>query len=121
MLACNHERGNSPVVIDFWKITLRAGANSLAASCNILAGTSSGPVDLSVFNSFSNLTTPFVVMVMSGIVVTFEYSSFGKLVFSVVKTDLNWSLSISALSLLSDSVWLSLVSIPIVSTFRLLT
>ena len=54
-------------MIDFWKITLRAGANSLAASCNILAGTSPGPVDLFVFNSFSNLATPFVVMVMSGI------------------------------------------------------
>ena len=50
MLACNHERGSSPVVIYFWKITVRAGANSLAASCNILAGTSSGPVDLFVFN-----------------------------------------------------------------------
>ena len=46
MLTCNHERGNSPVVIDLWKITLRAGANSLAANCNILAGTSSGPADL---------------------------------------------------------------------------
>ena len=39
------------MVIDLWKITLRAGANSLAASCSILAGTSSSPVDLSVFNS----------------------------------------------------------------------
>ena len=118
MLACNHKRGSSPVVIDFWKITLRAGANSLAASCNIHAGTSSGPVDLFVF---SNLATPFVVMVMSGIAGTFEYGSFVKLVFSFVKTDLNWSLRISALSLLSDSVWWSLVrvGIPIVSTFRL--
>ena len=39
------------MVIDFWKITVRAGANSLAASCNILAGTSSGPVDLFVFKT----------------------------------------------------------------------
>ena len=122
MLACNHERGSSPVVIDFLKITVRAGASSLAASCNILAGTSSGPVDLFVFNSFSNLATPFAVMVMSGIAGTFEYGSFGKLVFFCVITDLNWSLRISALSLLSDSVWWSLVrvGIPIVSTFRLL-
>ena len=45
------------MVIDLWKITLRAGANSLAASCNILAGTSSGPVDLFGFNSCSNLQT----------------------------------------------------------------
>ena len=67
MLACNHERGSSPVVIDLWKITLRAGANSLAASCNIFAGTSLGPVYLFVFNSCSNWATPFVVMVMSGI------------------------------------------------------
>ena len=65
---------------------LRAGANLLAASCNILAGTLSGPVALFVFNSFSNLATPFVVMVMSGIAGTFEYGSFGKLVFSFVKT-----------------------------------
>ena len=108
MLACNYERGSSPIVINFWKITLRAGANLSAASCNILAGTSSGPVDLFVFNSFSNLATPFVVMVMSGMAGTFEYGSFGKLVFSFVKTDLNWSLRISALSLLSDSVWWSL-------------
>ena len=35
----------------------------------------------------------------------FEYGSLGKLVFSFVKTDLNWLLRISALSLLSDSVW----------------
>ena len=33
------------MVVDLWKITLRAGANSLTASCNILAVTSSGPVD----------------------------------------------------------------------------
>ena len=94
--------------------------NSLAASSNILAGTSSGPVDLFVFNSFSTLATPCVVMVMSGIAGTFEYGSFGKLAFYFVKTDLNWSLRISALSLLSDSVWWSLVrvGIPIVSTFR---
>ena len=108
------------MVIDFWKITLRARANLLAANCNILAGTSSGPVDLFVFNSFSHLATPFVVMVMSGIAGTFEYASFGKLVFSFVKTDLNWSLRISALSLLSDSVCWSLVrvGILIVCTFR---
>ena len=77
----------------------------MAASCNILAGTSSGPVDLFVFNSCSNLATPFVVMVMSGMVSLFEYDSFGKFVFSFMKTDLNWSLRISALSLLSDSFW----------------
>jgi len=43
-------------------------------------------------------------------------------VSSFVKTDLNWSLGISALNLLSDSVWWSLLSdgIRIVSTFRLL-
>ena len=110
------------MVIDFWKITVRAGANSLAASCNILAGMSSGPVDLFVFNSFSNLATPFAVMVMSGIAGTFEYDSLGKLVFSFVNTDLNWSLRISALRLLSDSVWWSLVrvGIPMVSSFKFL-
>ena len=53
-LACNHERGSSPVEIDLWKITLRVGANSLAASCNILAGTSSGPIDLLVYRSFTD-------------------------------------------------------------------
>ena len=110
------------MVIDFWKITVRAGASSLAASCNILVGMSSGPVDLFVFNSFSNVATPFAVVVISGIAGTFGYGSSGKLVFSFVKTDVNWSLRISALSLLSDSVWWSLVrvGIPIVSTFRLL-
>ena len=77
------------MVIDHWKITLTAGANSLAASCNILAGTSSGPVDLFVFNLCSNLTTPIVVMVMSVIARMVEYGSFGKLVFSFVKNDLN--------------------------------
>ena len=106
------------MVIDFWKITVRAGASSLAASCNILAGTSSGPVDLFVFNSFSNLATPFAYSnvpampdITSGIAGTLEYGSFGKLVFSFVNTDLNWSLRISALSLLSDSVWWSLVRV----------
>ena len=54
---------------------LRARANSFAASCNILAGTSSaatGPVELFVFNLCSNLATPFVVMVMSGITGRFD-------------------------------------------------
>ena len=113
MLACNHERGSSPLVIDLWQITLRTGANSLATSCNSLADTSSDPVDLFVFNSCSNLATPFVVMVMSGIAGMFEYGSFGKLVFSFVKTNLNWSLRISALSLLSNYVWWSLVKVGI--------
>ena len=49
--------------------------------------------------------TPFVVMVMSGIAGMFECGSFEKLVFSFAKTDWNWSLRISALSLLSDSVF----------------
>ena len=42
--------------------------------------------------------------------------------FSFVNTDLNWSLRISALRLLSDSVWWSLVrvGIPMVSTFKFL-
>ena len=117
-----HERGGSPVVIDLWKITLTAGANSLAASCNILAGTSSGPVELFVFNVCSNLTTPFVVMVMSAIACMLEYGSFGKLVFSFVKNDLNWSLRIFGFKFVVDSVWWSLlrVGIPIVSAFRLL-
>ena len=49
------------MVIDLWKITLRAGANySLSASCNILAGTSSGPVDVFIFNSYSNLRLPLL-------------------------------------------------------------
>ena len=73
MLACSHERGSSHVVIDLWKITRRAEANSSAASCNIRSGTSSGPVDLFGFNSCSNVTTPFVVVVMSGIVSVFFY------------------------------------------------
>ena len=61
-------------------------------------------------------------MVMSGIAGMFEYGSFGIFLFSFVKTDLNWSLRISSLSLLSDSVWWSLVrvDIPVVSTFKLL-
>ena len=65
--------------------------------------------------------TPFVVMVMSGIAGMFEYGSCGRLVFSFVKTDLNWLLRISALSLLSDSTLLSFikVGIPTVSTLRL--
>ena len=77
---------------DLWKTTLRAGANSLAASCSILAGTLSGRVDLFVFNLCTNLVTPFVVTIMSGIAGMFEYGSFGKLAFSFVTTDLNWSL-----------------------------
>ena len=110
------------MVIGLWKITLRAGANSLAASCNILTGTSSGPVDLFAFNSSCHLATPCVVTVMSDIADMFEYGSFGKFVFSFVKIDLNWSLRISALSLLSDCICWSLVrvGIPIVSTCRVL-
>ena len=65
-------------MIDFCKTTLRAGANSLAASCNILADTSSGPVDLFVFNSCNSLTTPFVVMMISGMAGIFEHGSFSK-------------------------------------------
>ena len=50
MSACKLDRGSSPVVIDLWKITLRAGANSLAVSGNIFVGTSSGHVGLFVFS-----------------------------------------------------------------------
>ena len=59
----------------------------------------------------------WVVMVMSGSwYVCLSMVLFGKFVFSLVKTDLNWLLRISALSLLSDSFWWSLVrvGIPIV-------
>ena len=44
------------------------------------------------------------------------------MVFSFVKTDLNWLVRISALSVLSDFVWWSFVrvGIPTVSIFRLL-
>jgi len=61
-------------------------------------------------------------MLMSGIVDMFEYGYFGKLMFIFVKTDLNRLLKISALSLLSHSVWWSLVrvGIPIMSTCWLL-
>ena len=78
MLAYNYERerGSSPAVIDFWQFSLKAGLNSLAASCNIFAGTSSEPVDLFVFNSCSNLATRFVVMLMSGISGMFECGYF---------------------------------------------
>ena len=58
MLACNTERDSS--LEDYSEIW------GLAVSCNILAGTSAGPVDLFVFNSCNNVATPFVVMVMSG-------------------------------------------------------
>ena len=88
MLVYNHDRGSSPKVIDLWKTTLRAGANSLAASCNIFAGTSSSPVDLYIFNSCSNLAIPFVVMIMTGIPSMFENGYFGKLVL-FVKSNLN--------------------------------
>ena len=52
----------------------------------------------------------------------FVFGSCGRLVFSLVKTDLNWLFRISAFSLLSDSSLLSLVrvGIPILSTFKLL-
>ena len=43
------------MVIDFWKITVRAGANSLAASCNILAGTSSGALGRSDPDAFGRV------------------------------------------------------------------
>ena len=61
-------------------------------------------------------------MMMSGMAGMFVFGSCGKLVFSLVKTDLNWLFRISAFSLLSDSSLLSLVrvGIPIVSIFRLL-
>ena len=36
MLARNQESGSSPVMSEFWKIRLRAGANSLAASWVLL-------------------------------------------------------------------------------------
>ena len=52
----------------------------------------------------------------------FLFGSCSRLLFSFVKTDLNWLLRISAFILLSDSSLSSLVrvGIPIVSTFWLL-
>ena len=50
-------------------------------------------------------------MIMSGMAGMFVFGSCGRLVFSLVKTDLNWLLRISAFSLLSDSSLLSLVRV----------
>ena len=60
-------------------------------------------------------------MMMSGMAGMFVFGSCGRWVFSLVKTDLNWLLRISAFSLF-DSSLLSLVrvGIQILSTFRLL-
>ena len=43
------------------------------------------------------------MMMMSGMAGMFVLGSCGRLVFSLVKTDLNWLFRISAFSLLSDS------------------
>ena len=61
-------------------------------------------------------------MMMFGLTGMFVFGPCGRMVFSLVKTDLNWLFRISAFSLLSDSSLLSLVrvGIPIVSTFKLL-
>ena len=78
MLACDQESGSLPVSSDFWKIICRTGANSLTASCRILAGISSGPVALFGLRACNSLATPSVVMMMSDIGGMFVLGSCGK-------------------------------------------
>ena len=89
--------GISPSASEYgYNSCVKIGASSSATIFSIHDGMQSGPVALWGFRSFSNLNTPFVLdgyllCPLSGII----------LVFSLLYTDWNYSLSISALDVVS--------------------
>lgn len=102
MLALSQSSGSVPVSIDFWKITVKLGVIWLAHSLRIRLGISSGPDAFDGFMSWSSFSTPFSLMVSFGMGSSMCLIVCGMAVdLSMVKTDLNCWINISAFALLS--------------------
>ena len=102
MLALSQYSGSVPVSIDFWKITVKLGVIWLAHSLRIRLGISSGPDAFGGFMSWSSLSTPFSLMVSFSMGSSMCLVVCGMAVdLSMVKTDLNCWINISAFALLS--------------------
>ena len=102
MFAFFQSSGTQPSRSDWLKMWVRIGAISVESSLRRWFGISSGPLAFVVTIFDSSLATPASVTVRDGMV-----GKFGPAVLgvgsprSVVKTELNWSLRISAFSVLS--------------------
>ena len=102
IFACVQSFGNVDLVKDCEKKALNAGASFVAVSFKNLAGTHSGPDALSGSKSRSSFSVPSDVIVSSSI--SGYFSPFRVWIAfrsSWVKTDVNWSFRIFALSILS--------------------
>ena len=102
MFALNQSLSKDPVLMDFWYIEASPGASCFEHSLRILFGIPSGPDAFDELSCFSNLSTPSGLIIIAGIVSLACFVVLGSVVLcSLVNTDLNWRISISALPLLS--------------------
>ena len=123
-LAFSQSHGSNPVSMDFWYILVSPGASCLAHSFNILFGMLSGPEALEGFIFLSNFSIPSDRISRSGIDLLMCFVVFGSVLFSsLVNTDLNWFISMSAFPLLSFTSYPLLFSgdTPMLSCFQDLT
>ena len=101
-LAFSQSRGSVPVSMDFWYILVSPGASCLAHSFNILFGMLSGPEALKEFIFLSNFSMPSDRISRSGIDLLMCFVVFSSVLFSsMVNTDLNSFIGMSAFPLLS--------------------
>ena len=110
MMAFFQSDGSCPLSMDIWKMVARVGAISLAVSLRNFVHIPSGPVALCGFRPRRSLATPSVE-ILSGGRSGWRLSpiSGSGLSFSWLNTLVNWSFRISALDLLSVSVFPSFV------------
>ena len=106
MLAFNQSLGSSPVLIDFWYIIENPGASCFEHSLRILLGIPSGPEAFDGFSCRSSFSTPSCFILRNGIECFMCFVVFGSVLsLSLVNTDLNCCISISAFPLLSLTNW----------------
>ena len=99
MLALSQSLGKDPVLMDFWYIEASPGASCFEHSLRILFGIPSGP---DAFDGLSCFSNSFWSYNNCWYCVLNVFCCFWKCLFcSLVNTDLNWRISISALPLLS--------------------
>jgi hypothetical protein len=101
MFALNQSCGSSPVSIECWYIVMNIDASSSAHSLRTLFGILSGPDAFERFTFLSRSVTPFSLIVSVGVEFLTCFVVFGILTnVSLVKTDWNCLINISAFSLL---------------------
>lgn len=103
MLAFLQSLRSSPVSIDTCIIIFKMGASCFAHSFSIRLGMLSGPDTLLMFIFSNNFSSPSADVLIGAIfLLALIFVGGSSLLVCLVNTDLNWSISISALPLASD-------------------